>query len=55
LAVATSEQLPVDGQIWPKHVAEFNFNFNTLLSLGANKIELNKIMGVQRDTAILFC
>jgi hypothetical protein len=23
---------PEDGQIWPKHVSQVNFNFNTVLS-----------------------
>jgi hypothetical protein len=32
MGVLTSEQFLDDGQVWPKHVAQLNFNFNSILS-----------------------
>jgi hypothetical protein len=41
VVVPTSEPLPDDGQVWPKHVAQLNFKFSTVLSSAvvANKFE----------------
>jgi hypothetical protein len=47
-----NEPLPDDGQVWPEHVAQFNFNFN-IKGVTMNKVALSTEISVNFNLGCL--